>query len=107
MPSLKVTDATFARAVIDAGLPVFVDFWADWCGPCHAVAPLLEDLADELQGRVIVAKLNIDENPDTTALQDIHSVPTFKIFKNGELAAQDIGAYTKDALRAWILETIA
>jgi len=106
MPSLKLTDATFARAVYDAGFPVFVDFWADWCGPCHAVAPLLEELADELKEFVIIAKLNIDENPLIAEAEDIHSLPTFKIFRGGAMVAQDIGAYTKDALRSWILETV-
>ncbi|HYP58242.1 MAG TPA: thioredoxin [Beijerinckia sp.] len=106
MPTVKVTDATFTNDVINAQRPVMVDFWAEWCGPCHAVAPLLEEIADELAGKLTIAKLNVDENPGITKAYDIVSVPAFKIFKNGVVVAEDIGAIPKDALKAWILDVI-
>jgi len=106
MPTVKVTDATFTNDVINAQRPVMVDFWAEWCGPCHAVAPLLEEIADELAGKLTIAKLNVDENPGITKAYDIVSVSAFKIFKNGVIVAEDMGAIPNDALKAWILDVI-
>ena len=106
MPTVKVTDATFMTQVVLSAMPVFVDFWAEWCGPCKAIAPLLEELADELADRIVIAKLDIDENPEATKAYDIVSVPAFKIFKDGKVASEDIGAIPKEALKDWILAVI-
>jgi thioredoxin 1 len=106
MPTLKVTDANFDDDVMDSNLPVVVDFWAEWCGPCLAMAPLLEEIADELIGQVVIAKLDVDTNAATTEAYDIHSVPAFKIFKNGVLLDSDIGLMSKEMFKTWVLATI-
>ncbi|MGB7925533.1 MAG: thioredoxin [Pyrinomonadaceae bacterium] len=94
-----VTDATFAREVLEAGnRPVLVDAWAPWCGPCRMIAPVLDKLAAESGGRYIIAKLNVDENPQTSARFGIQSIPTLLIFKNGTLADRMIGVQSKEAI---------
>ena len=97
-----VTDATFAQEVVaaSAGLPVLVDAWAEWCGPCRMIAPVLEQLAAEANGRYKIAKLNVDENPRTSQQFGIRSIPTMLIFKNGKLVDQLIGALPKQAIAA-------
>lgn len=96
-----VTDATFAREVLQAGSrPVLVDAWAPWCGPCRMIAPVLDRLAAESGGRYIIAKLNVDENPQTAARFGIQSIPTLLIFKNGTLADRMIGVQSKEAIAA-------
>ena len=97
-----VTDATFASDVIDASssLPVLVDAWAEWCGPCRMIAPALDQLAAESGGRYKIAKLNVDENPRTAAQFSIRSIPTLLIFKNGQLVDQIIGAQPKQVIAA-------
>ncbi|HKC64617.1 MAG TPA: thioredoxin [Pyrinomonadaceae bacterium] len=96
-----VTDATFARDVKDVrGVPVLLDCWAEWCGPCRMIAPLLEELATESQGRYIIAKLNVDENPRTAAEFNIGSIPTLLIFRDGALVDRIIGAQSKQAIAA-------
>jgi len=97
-----VTDASFAAEVIDASSakPVLVDAWAEWCGPCRMIAPVLDQLAAESNGRYKIAKLNVDENPRTAAQFNIRSIPTLLIFKNGRLADQIIGAQSKQAIAA-------
>ena len=97
-----VTDATFANDVVDASssLPVLVDAWAEWCGPCRMIAPILDQLAAESGGRYKIAKLNVDENPRTAAQFNIRSIPTLLIFKNGKLVDQIIGAQPKQAIAA-------
>ncbi|PYS71419.1 MAG: thioredoxin [Acidobacteria bacterium] len=97
-----VTDATFANDVVDASssLPVLVDAWAEWCGPCRMIAPVLDQLAAESGGRYKIAKLNVDENPRTAAQFNIRSIPTLLIFKNGKLVDQIIGAQPKQAIAA-------
>ena len=99
---LTVTDASFERDVLRAaeGIPVLVDFWAAWCGPCRVVAPALDQLAAESGGRYLIAKLNVDENPQTAARFQIQSIPTMLIFKNGQLVDRAIGAQPKQALAA-------
>jgi thioredoxin 2 len=96
-----VTDATFAREILEAGdRPVLLDCWAPWCGPCRMVAPVLDQLAAEAEGRYIVAKLNVDENPGTAARFRIQSIPTLLIFKKGELVERMVGVQSKQAIAA-------
>jgi thioredoxin 2 len=97
---LIVTDANFAAMIERSPLPVLVDFWAAWCGPCRMIAPMIEQLAQELAGRVRVAKLNIDENPMTAARFNVQSIPTLLVFQNGEVKDRIVGASPKaDILR--------
>ncbi len=98
----KVTDTSFDDDVLKAGQPVLVDFWAEWCGPCKAIAPALEDLAQEMSGRVSIAKINIDENPKTPSQYGVRAIPTLMIFKDGQVAATKLGAVSKTQLQQWV-----
>ena len=102
MATKPVTDASFQTDVLNADKPVLVDFWAEWCGPCRQIGPALEELSDELASRVTIAKMNIDENPETPGRFGVRGIPTLMIFKNGKLAATKVGAAPKSALKAWI-----
>jgi thioredoxin 1 len=102
MATSKVTDASFKADVLDSSEPVVVDFWAEWCGPCKMIAPALEEIGNELQGRVKIVKLNVDENHQTATKYGIRSIPTLLMFKNGELAATQVGAAPKGRLAEWI-----
>lgn len=95
---VSITDKTFSSEVLSSSGPVIVDCWAPWCGPCHMVAPVLEQLASEYSGRVKIAKLNVDENPNTASQYSIQSIPTMLFFKNGELVNQLIGALPKNEI---------
>lgn len=103
----KVSDASFARDVLESETPVLVDFWAEWCGPCKAIAPALEELASDLGGRVTVAKINIDENPETPTKYQVRGIPTLLLFKGGEVAAMKVGAAPKSDLASWVETNIA
>lgn len=98
----KVTDDSFETDVLKASSPVLVDFWAEWCGPCKQIAPALEELATEFKAKVTVAKLNIDENPQTPTSYGVRGIPTLMLFKDGKVAATKIGALPKSALRSWL-----
>ena len=97
-----VTDQSFEADVLGADKPVLVDFWAEWCGPCRMIAPSLEELATELDGRLTVAKINIDENPDTPGRYGVRGIPTMLLFKNGEAVAQKVGAAPRSQIQQWL-----
>ena len=101
-----VTDASFDSEVLKSAQPVVVDFWAEWCGPCKMIGPVLEEIANDLQGQITIAKVNVDENPATPGTYGIRSIPTLIIFKNGQAVATKIGAVPKTALEAWIKENL-
>ena len=98
----EVSDQTFESEVLQSGTPVLVDYWAEWCGPCKAIHPILEEIAGEYSGRVKIAKLNIDENPDTPPKYGIRGIPTLMLFKDGNVEATKVGALSKSQLTAFI-----
>ncbi len=100
--TIKITDASFKEDVLEATGPVLVDFWAEWCGPCKMIAPSLDDLAEEYKGKVTVAKLNIDENPQVPSKYGVRGIPTLMLFKDGNVAATKIGALPKSQLYTWV-----
>lgn len=104
--TIKVTDDSFKQDVLDAELPVVVDFWAEWCGPCKMIAPALEDIAASLEGKVIVAKLNIDDNANTPTKYGVRGIPTLMVFKAGSVAGTKVGALPKAKLLEWIESTL-
>ncbi|WP_333829544.1 thioredoxin [Pararhodobacter sp.] len=106
MPTIAVTDANFDAEVRDSDLPVVVDFWAEWCGPCKQIGPALEELSEEYAGRVKIAKVNVDENPEVTAAMGIRGIPALFLVKNGQIVANKVGAAPKAALASWIDSSI-
>ncbi|MBS3961869.1 MAG: thioredoxin [Sandarakinorhabdus sp.] len=102
MASVKVTDSSFEADVLKSRLPVLVDFWAEWCGPCRMIGPALEEISDELAGRVTIAKVNIDEHPEWAGRFNVRSIPTMLIFKDGELVSTKLGAAPKSSLKGWV-----
>jgi thioredoxin 1 len=106
MKTTKVTDGTFDTEVLRSTNPVLVDFWAEWCSPCKMIAPYLDDLASEMAGKVTVAKLNIDENPQTPMKYGVRGIPTLILFKDGQVAATKIGALPKSKLYEWVESVI-
>ncbi len=95
----QVTDANFNDIVLKSEIPVLLDFWAPWCGPCRAVGPIVDELATEYEGKVLIVKMNVDENPNTPGKFGIRAIPTLIIFKGGEVVEQVTGAVTKDVLK--------
>ena len=106
MTVTHVTDAEFDEKVLNAPGPVLVDFWAEWCGPCKAIAPTLEEISEELNGSVTIAKVDVDSNPSTPAKYGVRGIPTLILFKNGEVAATKVGALPKNKLYEWVRDSI-
>ena len=103
---LEITSDNFDEKVINSSVPVLVDFWAEWCGPCKQIGPALEEISDEMSEKVIIAKHNIDQEPNTPTKYGIRGIPTMLLFKGGELKATKVGATTKSNILDWIKENI-
>ena len=104
MATVKVSDASFADDVLKSDKPVLVDFWAEWCGPCKQIGPALEDISEDMADRIKIAKVNIDESPDTPGKFHVRGIPTLMIFKEGQVVATKVGAMTKSKLTEWVEE---
>ena len=102
MATVKITDENFETEVVKASKPVIVDFWAEWCGPCKMIGPILEELSDEFSDKVTIAKHNIDEEPNTPTKYGVRGIPTLMLFKNGNLVDSKVGSLPKSALEAWL-----
>ena len=106
MATHAVTDATFDAEVRQSAIPVVVDFWAEWCGPCRQIGPALEEIATEMEGKVKIVKINVDENPDSPAQLGVRGIPALFLFKDGQVVSNKVGAAPKAALQSWIQSAI-
>ena len=106
MASIKIDDKSFEKEVLKSDSLTLVDFWAEWCGPCKAIAPSLEEISNEMANKLKVVKINVDENPTISQAYSIRSIPALMIFKNGEKVSEKMGALPKSALESWVNETI-
>jgi len=102
MATVKVTDATFDEEVKNSDIPVVVDFWAEWCGPCKMIGPALEELSDEYEGKIKIAKVNVDENPNSPMQFGVRGIPALFMFKDGQVVSNKTGAAPKSVLEDWI-----
>lgn len=106
MATVAVTDATFDEEVKNSDVPVVVDFWAEWCGPCKQIGPALEELSTEMEGKIKIAKVDVDSNPNAAASMGVRGIPALFIFKNGQVVSNRAGAAPKAALQSWIEDSI-
>ncbi|MFT5786925.1 MAG: thioredoxin 1 [Ascidiaceihabitans sp.] len=106
MATVAVSDAQFEAEVTNSDIPVLVDFWAEWCGPCKQIGPSLEELSDELAGKVKIVKVNVDDNPNSPAKMGVRGIPALFILKDGQVVANMAGAKPKAALKSWIEDSI-
>ena len=106
MATVAVTDDTFDAEVKNSDVPVVVDFWAEWCGPCRLIGPVLEELSTEMEGQIKVVKVDVDQNPNSAAALGVRGIPALFIFKDGEVVSNRAGAAPKAALQSWIKESI-
>ena len=106
MTTTTVTDDTFEAEVLKSDVPVVVDFWAEWCGPCKMIGPALEELAAQYEGKIKIAKVNVDENPASPAMMGVRGIPTLFMFKDGQVVSNKVGAAPKAALQNWIESSI-
>lgn len=104
--TIVITDASFPQEVINSDLPVLVDFWAPWCGPCRMIAPMLDEMAEELKGKVKIVKINVDENPLAPSQFGVSSIPTLILFKDGQAISTKIGSVPKAKLLEWVHATL-
>ena len=106
MATKKITDESFETDVVKASIPTVVDFWAEWCGPCKQIGPVLEEISDEMKDKVVIAKHNIDEEPNSPTKYGVRGIPTMLLFKDGQLKATKVGATTKSNIVSWIKDSI-
>ena len=106
MTTVSVTDATFAEDVTNSSIPVVVDFWAEWCGPCKQIGPALEELSNEMAGKVKIVKVNVDENPGSPAQFGVRGIPALFLVKDGKVVSNKTGAAPKAAIQGWIIDSI-